>query len=303
LLLSGAGIEHIASYEAAKPLQQISPSRKKVTGDSSSQKLVTAEVSSDPLITLIDIVTDRVVTHHAGLAEVAFDLRNQLMRCCQANLFQDAAFEKAKRSIQSQPPLLMLPASSEQGVRTSIKRKSPEVEEEVEPTASPKGAKTSGRKLIKTAAKKTTAKKVKVIEVVPDPPILEVEPLDEDLDDATTLSNLTRKVDEQKQVLSGLIEAQEALEAEDRAIAKKYKETKKFAKLAAAALQAKTQAEDAAKIDATFKTKSEAEEAERKRLEAEEEKKRQVDKAEEERIAEIAKRLEMKKKAQADEKR
>jgi hypothetical protein len=63
-----------------------------------------------------------------------------------------------------------------------------------------------------------------------------VEPLDEDLDDATTLSELTRKVDEQKQVLSGLIEAQEALETEDRALAKKYKEVKKFAKLAAATL-------------------------------------------------------------------
>ena len=47
-----------------------------------------------------------------------------------------------------------------------------------------------------------------------------MESLNEDLDDATTLSELTRKVDEQKQVLSGL---NEALEAEDRAIAKKYK--------------------------------------------------------------------------------
>jgi hypothetical protein len=56
LLLSGAGIEHIASFEAPKPLQQISPSGKKVTGDSSSQKLAAAEVSSDPLITLVDIV-------------------------------------------------------------------------------------------------------------------------------------------------------------------------------------------------------------------------------------------------------
>jgi hypothetical protein len=37
-------------------------------------------------------------------------------------------------------------------------------------------------------------------------------------------------------VLSGLIEAQKALEAEDRALARKYKEAKKFAKLAAAAL-------------------------------------------------------------------
>ena len=220
LVLSGVGIEHIASYEAPKALQQISPSGKKVTGDSSSQKLATTEVSSDLLITLVDIVTDRVVTHHAGLAEVAFDLRNQLMRCCQANLLQDEAFKKAKRSIQSQPPLLMLPTPSEQGVRTSAKRKSSELEEEVKPTTSPKGAKTSGKKLINTAAKKPSAKKVKVVEVVLDPPILEVESLNEDLDDATTLSELTRKVDEQKQVLSGL---NEALEAEDRAIAKKYK--------------------------------------------------------------------------------
>jgi hypothetical protein len=180
----------------------------------------------------------------------------------------------------------MLPAPSEQGVRTSAKRKSPKVEEEVDPIASPKGVKTSGRKLVKTTAKKPTAKKVKVVEVVSDPSILEVEPLDEDLDDATTLSNLMRKVNEQKQVLNGLIEAQEALEAEDRAIANKYKEAKKFAKLVAVTLQAKTQAEDAAQLAAAFKAKSETKEAERKRLEAEEEKKRQADKVEEERVAE-----------------
>ncbi len=153
----------------------------------------------------------------------------------------------------------MLPASSEQGVWTSAKHKSPKVEEEVDPTASPKCVKTSGKKLVKTAAKKPTTKKVKVAEVVLDPSILEVEPLDEDLDDATSLSNLTRKVDEQKQVLSGLIETQEALEAKDWAIAKRYKEAKKFAKFAAAALQAKTQAEDAAQLDAAFKAKSETE--------------------------------------------
>ena len=111
LVLSGVGIEHIASYEAPKALQQISPSGKKVTIDS-SQKLATAEVSSDPLITLVDIVSDRVVTYHDGLAEVAFDLRNQLKRCCQANLLQNAAFEKAKGSIQSRPSHLMLPAPS-----------------------------------------------------------------------------------------------------------------------------------------------------------------------------------------------
>uniref|UniRef100_A0A2N9EPR3 Aminotransferase-like plant mobile domain-containing protein n=1 Tax=Fagus sylvatica TaxID=28930 RepID=A0A2N9EPR3_FAGSY len=294
--------QHIASFEAPKPLQQIFPSRKKVTGDS-SQKLADVEVSSDLLITLVDIVTDKVDSHHAGLAEVAFDLRNQLMRCCQGNLLQDEAFEKAKRSVQSQPPLLMLPAPSDQGVRTLAKRKSSEVEEEAEPITSPKGAKTSGRKLIKTVAKKPSAKKVKVIEVIPDPPILDVEPLDEDLDDATTLSELTRKVNKQKQVLNGLIEAQKALEAEDRALAKKYKKAKKFAKLAAAALQAKTQAEDATKLATAFKAKFEAEKAERKRLEVKEEKKRQAEKAEEERVAEIARRLEAKKKAQAEKKR
>jgi hypothetical protein len=86
LLLLGAGIEHIASYVAPQPLQQISPSGKKISGDSSSQKFATAKVSSDLLINLVDIVTDRVITHHVELAEVAFDLRNQLKKCCQDNL-------------------------------------------------------------------------------------------------------------------------------------------------------------------------------------------------------------------------
>ena len=63
-------------------LQQISPSGKKVGADSSSQNYATAEVSSDPFINLVDIVTDRVVAYHVELAEVAFDLRNQLMKCC-----------------------------------------------------------------------------------------------------------------------------------------------------------------------------------------------------------------------------
>ena len=207
------------------------------------------------------------------------------MRCCQANLLQDAAFEKAKGSVQSQTPLLMLPAPSEQGIRTSTKRKSPEVEEEVNPTVSPIGAKPSGRKLIKTAAKKSSAKKAKVVEVVPDSLITEVEPLDEDLDDTTTLSNMMRKADEQKQVLSGIIEAQEALEAEDKLIAPKFKKAKTLA--------------------AAFKAKFQVEDVERKHLEAEEEKKRQADKTEEKRIVEIAKRLEMKKKekAQVNQKR
>jgi hypothetical protein len=145
------------------------------------------------------------------------------MRCCQANLLQDAAFKKAKKSVQSQVPLLMLPAPSEQGIRTATKQKSPEVEKEVNPTVSPKCAKPSGRKLINTAAKKSSAKKAKVVEVVLDSLIIEVEPLDEDLDDTTTLSNLMRKADEQKQVLNGIIEAQEALETEDKLIAQKFK--------------------------------------------------------------------------------
>uniref|UniRef100_A0A2N9EM61 Aminotransferase-like plant mobile domain-containing protein n=1 Tax=Fagus sylvatica TaxID=28930 RepID=A0A2N9EM61_FAGSY len=199
-------------------------------------------------------------------------------------LLHDAAFKKAKEGVQSQAPLLILLAPSEQGTRTSTKRKSPEVEE-VDLAVSPKGAKLFGKRLIKAVAKMSTAKKAKVVEVVPDFSIIEVEPLDEELDDTTTLSNLMRKVDEQKQVLSGIIEAQEAFKAEDRIIAQKFKEAKKLA----AAFQAKAQVED----------------AERKDLEAEEEKKKQADKVEEERIAEIVRRLKIKKKekAQADKKR
>jgi hypothetical protein len=106
-----------------------------------------------------------------------------------------------------------------------------------------------------------------------------VEPLDDELNDSTTLSNLMRKVDKQKQILSGVIETQEALEAKDRLRAQKFKEAKQLA----AAFQAKAQAED----------------AERKCLEAKEEKKRQADKAEEERIVEIEKILEIKKKEKA----
>ena len=58
-----------------QPFQQISPSRKKVSGDPSSQKFFIAEISYDPLINLVDIVIDKVIAHHAELAEVAFDLR------------------------------------------------------------------------------------------------------------------------------------------------------------------------------------------------------------------------------------
>ena len=137
------------------------------------------------------------------------------MKCCQANLIQDAAFEKAKESVWSQAPFLILPAPSEQGIQTSTKRKSPEVEEEVDPIVSPKGAKSSGKKLIKIVAKKSAAKKAKVVKAVPDSSIIDVDPLDEDLDDSATLSSLTRKVEEQKRLLSDIIEAQEAFEAED----------------------------------------------------------------------------------------
>jgi hypothetical protein len=55
-------MEHIASYVAPQPLQQISFFGKKIAGggDSSSQKFAIAAVSSDSLISLVDIVTDRV---------------------------------------------------------------------------------------------------------------------------------------------------------------------------------------------------------------------------------------------------
>jgi hypothetical protein len=68
-------------------------------------------------------------------------------------------------------------------------------------------------------AKKSTAKKAKIVEVVFDSSIIEAESLEDELDDAATLSNLVRKIDEHKQILSGVIEAKEALEAEDRQIA------------------------------------------------------------------------------------
>ena len=57
-------------------------------------------------------------------------------------------------------------------------------------------------------AKKSTTKKPKVVEVTLETPIIEFEPLDEELDNATTLSVLIREVNEQKQVLGGIIEAQ-----------------------------------------------------------------------------------------------
>jgi hypothetical protein len=121
-------------------------------------------------------------------------------------LLQDATFKKAKESLQLQAPLLRLPAPLEQMTRTSTKRKIFEVEE-VDPAISPKGAKPSNKKIVKIVAKKSTTKKAKVVEVVPDSSIIRVEPLKEELDDTATLSNLVRKIDEQKQILSGVIEA------------------------------------------------------------------------------------------------
>ena len=56
-------------------------------------------------------------------------------------------------------------------------------------------------------AKKSTAKKAKVVKVVPNSLIIEVECLEEELDDTATLSNLVRKINEQKKILSGVIEA------------------------------------------------------------------------------------------------
>jgi hypothetical protein len=45
-------------------------------------------------------------------------------------------------------------------------------------------------------AKKSTAKKALVVEVVPESSIIKVESLEEELDDTATLSNLVRKIDE-----------------------------------------------------------------------------------------------------------
>ena len=112
-----------------------------------------------------------------------------------------------------------------------------------------------------------------------------MEPLEDELDDTTTLSNLMRKIDEQKLILSGVVEAQEALEVEDRCIAREYKKAKQF--------------------PAAFKAKVEVEDTERKRLEAGEEKKKQANELKDERIAKIERRLKIKKKekAQAEQKR
>ena len=101
-----------------------------------------------------------------------------------------------------------------QGTHSSTKRKTPEVEE-VDPAAITIGAKPSGKKFIKTLAKKSTAKKPRDVEITPDTSIIKIEFLENELNDATILSTLIKSVNEQKQILCGIIKAQEALETED----------------------------------------------------------------------------------------
>jgi hypothetical protein len=81
-------MEHITSYMAPTPLQQVSSTGKKLIGcgDSSSQKHIVDKVSFDPLISLIDVATDRVNESTTQLAEMAYNLRNKLMVSCQASL-------------------------------------------------------------------------------------------------------------------------------------------------------------------------------------------------------------------------
>uniref|UniRef100_A0A2N9F7Z1 Aminotransferase-like plant mobile domain-containing protein n=1 Tax=Fagus sylvatica TaxID=28930 RepID=A0A2N9F7Z1_FAGSY len=166
---------------------------------------------------------------------------------------ENAAFQKAKGSVRLHAHTLQLPTSSKQGACTSTKRKTPE----------------------------TTTKKPRVIEATPDASINEIEPLVKELDDATTLSTLIKSIGQQKQVLGGIIEAQQALEAEDRRIAQEHKEAIQFA--------------------AVVKVKNKAVKAKRKCLKAkEEEEKRRAEKAEKERIAEIGRKLEVKKNEKAD---
>ena len=122
-------MDHIASYVTPQPIQQISSSGKKISGgDSSFKKFVTAVVSTDPLISLVDVVIDRVDAVNAQLVEVAFHLRSKLMQSCQENLFQNASFKKAKDGLKLRVPIPQLLATSKQGTHTSTKRKTTEVE-------------------------------------------------------------------------------------------------------------------------------------------------------------------------------
>ena len=76
--------------------------------------------------------------------------------------------------------------------------------------------------------------------------------------------------------MGGIIEAQQALEAEDQWIAREHEEAIHFV--------------------ATVEAKNKAEEAKRMRLEAKEEERRNAEKAEEERITEIGRRMDVEKK-------
>ena len=122
-------------------------------------------------------------------------------------MLQNAAFKKAKESVRLHALTPQLPTSLGHGARTSTKRKTPKVEE-IDPAIFTTGVKPFGKKLIKRVAKKTTTKKLRVIEVTSDALIKEVEPLVEELDDATTLFALIKRGGQQKQVLGGIIEAQ-----------------------------------------------------------------------------------------------
>ena len=161
------------------------------------------------------------------------------MQSCEANLLQNTAFKRAKKSLRLLTPTPQMPAASELGTRTSTKRKTPKVEE-IDPAISTKNVKPSSKKLIKTVTKKTTAKKLRVIKAIPDTLIKEVKPMVEELDDASTLSTLMKNVSQQRQVLGGIIKAQQALEAEDRQISQGHEEAMQFV----AAIEAKNKAEE-----------------------------------------------------------
>ena len=197
------------------------------------------------------------------------------MQSGQANLLQNATFLKVKERLKIRAPAPQLPAASEQGTCTSTKRKTPEVKE-VDPAVSTKDAKPSGNGLVKSVAKKTTAKKPKIIKAALDALIEEAVSLVEDLDDASTLSNLMKEIDQKKQIQVEFIEVQQVLEAKDRQIPQEHDEAIQFI----TAIEANVHAE----------------EVERKHLEAKEEERMRAKKVEEERIIEIGRRLELQKK-------
>lgn len=129
-------------------------------------------------------------------------------------MLQNVAFLKAKEGLKLRVLAPQLPIVLEQGTRTSTKRKTPEVEE-VDSAVSTKDIKSSGKRLVKTVAKKTTSKKPNIVEVAPKASIEEAVSLVEDLDDTTTLSVLMREVDQKRQTQAELIETQQVLKEED----------------------------------------------------------------------------------------